>query len=290
MSRRIENLEDRVRTAELNRLSALGDLAAETKGKKGECWHKCSSWLPSQGAMATIGRRMLPSGDVRTTIHIAEKGLSITSGSDKPHQFRIRTADSPTATYIARGGIFAMKARGGGDTISDRPAGIPASHRAVLESLPLILAETTVKRLDPHDAERRAGEIHNRFQPSIDRAVSAIRVEARTQIAQHEGVAMSALSRRTEARAALVKTKGVIGWAYIESGNRKLLSIDRKTGNLVVKLPASRVTELVASGQALPFAPGGRTFREWATFSVPDRAVWVVLLDEARSFAMTSGS
>jgi hypothetical protein len=57
------------------------------------------------------------------------------------------------------------------------------------------------------------------------------------------------------------------------------------TGHLIVKLPAQRVNELVAAGQALPFAPNGRTFREWAAFPVADPREWSALLAEARSFA-----
>jgi hypothetical protein len=45
------------------------------------------------------------------------------------------------------------------------------------------------------------------------------------------------------------------------------------------------VNEVVATGQALPFAPNGRTFREWAAFPVADPDEWSALLAEARSFA-----
>jgi transketolase C-terminal domain/subunit len=39
-------------------------------------------------------------------------------------------------------------------------------------------------------------------------------------------------------------------------------SCDRRTGHLLVKLPESRVDELVASGRAQTFAPAGRRFRQ----------------------------
>ena len=60
---------------------------------------------------------------------------------------------------------------------------------------------------------------------------------------------------------------------------------ERGTGRRVVKLHSDRVIELIASGDALPFAPNGLTFREWAAFSLPDRGEWRALLDEARTFA-----
>ena len=67
---------------------------------------------------------------------------------------------------------------------------------------------------------------------------------------------------------------------------RRILRLRRTTtGHLIVKLPALRVNELIAAGQALPFAPSGRTFREWAAFPVADPNEWSVLLAEARSFA-----
>ena len=44
------------------------------------------------------------------------------------------------------------------------------------------------------------------------------------------------------------------------------------------------MSELVVSGQALPFAPNGRTCRERAAFPVPDQDEWLALLDEARAF------
>jgi hypothetical protein len=58
-------------------------------------------------------------------------------------------------------------------------------------------------------------------------------------------------------------------------------SCDHRTGDLVVKLDAARVDELVARGAAEPFAPNGRRFREWATVPRARRRTWAGLLDEA---------
>jgi hypothetical protein len=38
---------------------------------------------------------------------------------------------------------------------------------------------------------------------------------------------------------------------------------DRRREGLVVKLPKPRVQELIAKGVGEPFAPAGRTFKEW---------------------------
>ncbi len=52
---------------------------------------------------------------------------------------------------------------------------------------------------------------------------------------------------------------------------------------MVVKLPATRVAELVESGVGKPVAPAGRTFKEWVEVSASEE--WGPYLDEALSFA-----
>lgn len=54
-------------------------------------------------------------------------------------------------------------------------------------------------------------------------------------------------------------------------------------GGMVVKLPASRVAELVESGSGTPVAPSGRTFKEWVACA--DEAMWAGLFEEAVAFA-----
>ena len=77
----------------------------------------------------------------------------------------------------------------------------------------------------------------------------------------------------------------MMGYPCLRSNGAFFACVERGTGHLIVKLPASRVSELTAAGQALPFAPNGRTFREWAAFPVADPAEWRALLTEARHFA-----
>ena len=62
-------------------------------------------------------------------------------------------------------------------------------------------------------------------------------------------------------------------------------SFDRRTGDLLIKLTEPRVDELVASGQADPFAPAGRRFREWAAVPEGRSEGWQALLDEALQVA-----
>jgi hypothetical protein len=61
-------------------------------------------------------------------------------------------------------------------------------------------------------------------------------------------------------------------------------SFDRRTGDLLVKLPEERVEQLVDAGRAHTFAPAGRRFREWAAISPTRRRCWPALLKEALAF------
>jgi hypothetical protein len=60
---------------------------------------------------------------------------------------------------------------------------------------------------------------------------------------------------------------------------------DHRTGDLIVKLPRERVVELIDGGRARPFAPAGRTFKEWASVAERDEDTWVSLITEARTYA-----
>jgi hypothetical protein len=78
----------------------------------------------------------------------------------------------------------------------------------------------------------------------------------------------------------------MMGYPCLRANGAFFACVEPATGHLVVKLPALRVNELVATGQALPFAPNGRTFREWAAFPLADPGEWNALLAEARSFVV----
>jgi hypothetical protein len=60
---------------------------------------------------------------------------------------------------------------------------------------------------------------------------------------------------------------------------------DRRTGDLVVKLDEAAVTQLLNRGQAEPFAPNGRRFREWAAIPYERRRTWTGHLDAAYAAA-----
>jgi hypothetical protein len=56
-------------------------------------------------------------------------------------------------------------------------------------------------------------------------------------------------------------------------------------GDLVVKVPAARVQELVGSGEGRPFESGGRRMREWVRLAPADQAACAAYVAEARAFA-----
>jgi hypothetical protein len=76
----------------------------------------------------------------------------------------------------------------------------------------------------------------------------------------------------------------MMGFPCLRINGGFFATFDRRNGHTVVKLPAERVAELVATGAALPFAPAGRTFREWAAIPPSDSESWPGLVEEALSF------
>ena len=76
----------------------------------------------------------------------------------------------------------------------------------------------------------------------------------------------------------------MMGFPCMRSDGEFFASLDRSSLHLVVKLPAARVAELIASGEGLVFAPSNRPFREWVAIPRPEEAIWAGLLDEARAF------
>ena len=61
-------------------------------------------------------------------------------------------------------------------------------------------------------------------------------------------------------------------------------SMERSTGDLMVKLPAATVDEMIEAGTAEPFAPAGRRFKEWALITSRDEDQWESLLHAALAF------
>lgn len=56
------------------------------------------------------------------------------------------------------------------------------------------------------------------------------------------------------------------------------------SGQLVVKLPAERVTALIGEGVGEPFAPAGKVFKQWLGVEGRDEKRWSDLLHESHAF------
>ena len=76
----------------------------------------------------------------------------------------------------------------------------------------------------------------------------------------------------------------LMGFPCLRTKGTFFASFEHRTGDLIVKIPASRVDELMADGTGLPFAPAGRRFREWVQIPGRDPDLWEALLEEARAF------
>jgi hypothetical protein len=55
-------------------------------------------------------------------------------------------------------------------------------------------------------------------------------------------------------------------------------------GKLLLKLPSSRVDELISNGVAEPFVLRERVMREWLLLPIRQRELWPALADEASRF------
>lgn len=66
--------------------------------------------------------------------------------------------------------------------------------------------------------------------------------------------------------------------------NGFVATVARATGNVVVKLPKTRVSELVDAGVGRAFAPAGKVFKEWVEVPDIDDELWDALLEESITF------
>jgi len=82
----------------------------------------------------------------------------------------------------------------------------------------------------------------------------------------------------------------MMGYPCLRAKGKFFASLHRETGNLIIKLPAARVKSLIEAETGLPFAPNGRTFREWVQIATLDETQWESLIQEALQFATEDNS
>jgi len=68
------------------------------------------------------------------------------------------------------------------------------------------------------------------------------------------------------------------------TGGGFVATVERSSGDLVVKLSRARVSELVESGEGRAFAPAGKVFREWVAVPARDDGRWPSLIEESIEF------
>ena len=76
----------------------------------------------------------------------------------------------------------------------------------------------------------------------------------------------------------------MMGSECLRTGGDFFAMVDRRNGQLLVKLSAQRVAELIQEGKGEPFRPARHVFKEWLAVPAFSRKRWEQLLDEARRF------
>lgn len=85
-----------------------------------------------------------------------------------------------------------------------------------------------------------------------------------------------------------VERSTMMGYPCIRVERKFFATFDRGSGDLVVKLPADRVNQLIAGDTGRAFAPAGRRFREWVALPVSSEQQWPAYLDEALAFVSST--
>lgn len=84
-----------------------------------------------------------------------------------------------------------------------------------------------------------------------------------------------------------VEKSTMMGFPCLRVHGAFFASVHPESGDLIVKLPAEKVSAMIDAGDGLPFEPAGRRFREWVRIEDRNRERWAHLLEEARSFVST---
>lgn len=80
----------------------------------------------------------------------------------------------------------------------------------------------------------------------------------------------------------------MMGFPCVRFDGAFFASLDHRSGDLIVKLPKGRVAELIEDGAGVPFAPAGRTFKEWVSIPTEDGNTWSALIAEAQAFVAST--
>lgn len=76
----------------------------------------------------------------------------------------------------------------------------------------------------------------------------------------------------------------MMGFPCLRINGAFFASVDKRNGDLVVKLPAQQVDQMIAEGSGQAFSPNGRRFKEWIAVTSRDADQWLQLIRQAKSF------
>jgi hypothetical protein len=79
----------------------------------------------------------------------------------------------------------------------------------------------------------------------------------------------------------------MMGLPCLRLGGAFFASLDKRSGDLLVKLPADDVSARVGRGEGQAFAPSGRVFREWLAIAPGSEDEWRAAMAAALEFAAT---
>jgi hypothetical protein len=103
-----------------------------------------------------------------------------------------------------------------------------------------------------------------------------------------DGIEVFSRLSRSLCRKPEVAVGTMMGFPCLRADGKFFASLNREASQLIVKLPAGRVTDAVKTREGLAFAPNGRVFREWLAVPVERANDWPSYLTEAHAFV--SGS
>ncbi len=76
----------------------------------------------------------------------------------------------------------------------------------------------------------------------------------------------------------------IMGYPCLRINGEFFASVERETGDLIVKLPTDRVAQMIDDGEAVAFAPTGSRVDQWARVSAREELLWVELMSSAIEF------
>lgn len=81
----------------------------------------------------------------------------------------------------------------------------------------------------------------------------------------------------------------MMGHRCLRADGQFLAMLSKPDATLIVKLPAPRVIEEIATGGGRSFAPAGKVFTEWLEVPIVDEGHWRSLLEASKSFVTGRG-